>query len=70
MTEENLLTGGIDKFNLAMKFKVQNGTLSKINFIPWEHSSEGEKLKEKFELDYSGNQISILVNQMSTIFTI
>ena len=69
MTEENLLTGAIDKFNIATEYGKVNSDLGKTKFIPWEYSLEGKKLKEKYQFDYSGNQVSIIVNQLSTIFT-
>jgi len=69
MTEENLLTGDIDRFNLATEFSIVKTSWDKIKFIPWEHSPEGEKLKENFKLDFSGNQISVIINQLSTIFS-
>ena len=68
MTEENLLTGGIDKLNLATEYLSRKKTLITKSFIPWEFSPEGKKVKNNYNLEFSGNQISIIVNQLSTIF--
>ena len=63
-----MLTGGVDKLILATEFS-SNNNISIEKFIPWEYSSEGVKIKNNHQLDFSGNQITILINQLSTIFT-
>ena len=69
MTEENLLTGGIDKLNLATEFATKKRSVVKNKFIPWEYTPEGKRIKDEYELDFAGNQISIIVSQLSTMFT-
>jgi ABC-type transporter Mla subunit MlaD len=65
MLEENLLTGDINKLNLVTEFQSAKSSLKEINFIPWEDSPEGEKIRNSVKLDYSGNQIGLILNQIS-----
>ena len=65
MLEENILTGDIDKFIVATEFDITKSSIKDSKFIPWEDSPEGEKIKKNYKLDYSGNQIGLVLNQIS-----
>ena len=65
MLEENLLTGEISKLVLVTEFELGKSSLQETKFIPWEDSPEGEIIRNRVKLDYSGNQIGLILNQIS-----
>ncbi|MDC0256030.1 MlaD family protein [Bacteriovoracales bacterium] len=65
MLEENILTGDIDKFIVATEFDITKSSIAESKFIPWEDSTEGVKIRQNYNLDYSGNQLGLVLNQLS-----